>query len=376
MTALALKANHRILVVADALSDDLFLNCVLDADGYRIQLANDCGEALRQVALHSPDLIILDLDLKRENVKQVCDRLKSDPATRLIPILTMSSQTASEARVRAWELGAGDVLTKPFSPYELLARCRSLIRVKRLTDELDSAEAVVFALARVVEAKSPYTRGHAERVADYALALAAAVELPEGQWDTLRKGALLHDIGKIGIPDAILDKPGPLTLDEFNVVKLHTVRGASMVEPLRSIRDVVPMIRWHHERLDGAGYPDGLHDVEIPLLVRILSVADVYDSLSSNRPYRRPIGLDASLTILRTHAVSGGLDAGLVECFCRLMRAGFTRCAASTAADASVRTRVQEPHHLFRDGPIHRLSPSLRRDAHLNAGATAGLAER
>src|SRR5262249_39230697 len=152
-------------------------------------------------------------------------------------------------KLRAWELGADDFITKPFQCLEVVARSRSLLRIKRLVDERDSAEAVVFAFARVVEAKSPYTHGHSERVAAYALSLAAQINLAEEQWETLRKGSLLHDIGKISVPDSILDKPGALTVAEFEVMKQHTVQGARMVEPLRSIQDAVPMIRWHHERL-------------------------------------------------------------------------------------------------------------------------------
>src|SRR5262249_25335870 len=164
---------------------------------------------------------------------------------------------------------------------EVLTRCRSLLRIKGLIDERDSAETVVFALARTVEAKSPYTHGHSERVRDYALALAEHVGLARSEWETLRKGALLHDIGKLAIPDAILDKPGPLTPEEYEIVKDHTRHGARIVEPLLSLRPVVPLIRWHHERLDGRGYPDGLAGEAIPPLVLILAVADIYDSLAS-----------------------------------------------------------------------------------------------
>ncbi len=197
----------------------------------------------------------------------------------------------------------------------MTTRCRSLLRIKQLIEERDSAEAVVFALARTVEAKSLFTHGHSERVTHYALSLADAVGVSPHEREVLRKGALLHDIGKISVPDAILDKPGKLTTAEFEVIKGHPAQGTHIVEPLHSLRETLPLIRWHHERLDGKGYPDGLRGDDIPRLVRILSVADVYDALSSERPYRQSIPHEQCLEMLRENAVGGGLDADLVAVF-------------------------------------------------------------
>lgn len=310
---------HRILVVDDNRTNALLLERVLLGEGHLVDVACDGQEALERITHHTPDLILLDLDMPRVDGYEVCRRVKNEPATRLVPIVIVTAQNAFEAKLKAWELGADDFITKPFQCLEVVARCRSLLRIKRLVEERDSAEAVVFAFARVVEAKSPYTHGHSERVAAYALTLAAEHGIPEEQWETLRKGALLHDIGKVSVPDAILDKPDTLTAAEFEIMKQHTVQGARIAEPLRSVRDAVPMIRWHHERLDGRGYPDGLFGGSIPLLVRILSVADVYDSLSSARPYRAAIPHQQCLEILRRDASGGGLDPELVENFCRCM---------------------------------------------------------
>jgi putative two-component system response regulator len=193
------------------------------------------------------------------------------------------------------------------------------LRHKHLIDELDCAQSVIFAWARALEAKSPYTRGHADRVAGYASQLAQVLDLPDNEREIIRRGALLHDIGKIGIPDAILDKPGPLTPEEFTIIKTHPVEGARIVEPLQSVRHLVPIIRWHHERIDGHGYPDGLHGDDIPLGVRIVSVADVYDSLSSVRPYRDAIPKQRCLTIMKEDALNGGLDPELVATFLEIM---------------------------------------------------------
>lgn len=332
----------RILVVDDNRTNALLLERVLLGEGHLVDVASDGQEALERVIHHTPDLILLDLDMPRVDGYEVCRRVKTDPATRLIPIVIVTAQNAFEAKLKAWELGADDFITKPFQCLEVVARCRSLLRIKRLVEERDSAEAVVFAFARVVEAKSPYTHGHSERVAAFALTLAADVALPEDEWESLRKGALLHDIGKVSVPDAILDKPETLTTAEFEIMKQHTVQGARIAEPLRSVRDAVPMIRWHHERLDGRGYPDGLFGGAIPLNVRILSVADVYDSLSSARPYRGAIPHSQCLEILRRDAAGGGLDPELVEHFCSAV--------ASTAAMGMTQT-LRLPDALFERTP-------------------------
>jgi putative two-component system response regulator len=311
-----MDAQH-ILVVDDDNAIAILLQRVLTGDGYRVTVAQNGREALDSVASNRPDLILTDLDMPQMNGYELCRQIKHEPATRLLPVLMMTGRSEQEARLKAWELGADDFLTKPFDIVEVRARCKSLLRVKRLVDELDSAEAVVFAFARAVEAKCPYTWGHSERVTSYALALGRHVGLSESDQNVLQKGAVLHDIGKINIPDAILNKPGPLTAQEYDIVKQHPVQGVRIVESLKSIRDTIPLIRWHHERLDGKGYPDGLPGRDIPLLTRVLSVADVYDALSSERPYRAALSHTQCLGFLRENAAGGGLDPELVRCFCQ-----------------------------------------------------------
>jgi putative two-component system response regulator len=246
---------------------------------------------------------------------EVCRRLKADPATRLIPVVMITAQGAFRNKLDAWDYGADEFLPKPFLREEVTTRCRSLLRVKRLVEERDSAEAVVFALARAVEAKSPYTHGHSERVTAYALALAEARDLGPRDREVLRKGGLLHDIGKISVPDAVLNKPGKLTAAEYELIKDHAAAGAHIVEHLRTVHDAIPLIRNHHERLDGRGYPDGLAGDAIPPLVRVLAVADVFDSLSSDRPYRPALPHALCLSMLRENALGGGLDPELVAAF-------------------------------------------------------------
>lgn len=317
--------GRRILVVDDDPSVGAALEHILKHEGYQVSRARDGRGALAAVADQPPDLILLDVHMPHMGGFEVCKRIKGDPATSLLPIVIVSGESEFDARLQAWDVGADDFLTKPFQVVEVLARCRSLLRTKQLVDELDSAQSVLFALARTLEAKSRYTQGHSQRVTAHALALADRVGLPAAEKETLRRGSLLHDIGKISTPDSILDKPARLTAEEYEVVKRHPDEGVRMVESLRSIRDVIPFIRWHHERMDGGGYPDGIFGGSIPLAVRILSVADVYDALATERPYRPALAPDECYRIMRADAAGGGLDPELVEVFCT---AGLTELAA------------------------------------------------
>lgn len=312
--------GQRILVVDDNPLISSLLEHGLGAEGYEVVVANDGLAALDEVASNPPDLILLDLDIPYLPGDEVCRRLKDDPTTRLIPIVMITASSGGENKIAAWDNGADEFLTKPFHLVEVVARCRSLLRIRRLVEERDSAEAVVFALARAVEAKSLFTHGHSERVTQYCLLLADALGLRAAEREVLRKGALLHDVGKISIPDEILNKPSTLTDAEMALIRQHPVQGVHIVEPLRSCQNAMPLIRWHHERLDGKGYPDGLRGDEISVLVRVLSLCDVYDSLASERPYREPLPQAECLDIMRDNAAGGGLDAELVARFAQLVR--------------------------------------------------------
>ncbi|CAN5475481.1 response regulator [soil metagenome] len=313
------ETGCKILIVDDDIGTSKLLAQILGDEGYQTSMAHDGLDALLLVEQDQPDLIFLDLEIPRASGYEVCRIIKSNPATKFIPIIMLTGHTALEDRLRAWDLDVDDFLTKPFQVAALIARCRSLLRAKRLRDELDSAENVAFAFARAVEAKSPYTHGHSERVQQYSMYLAKALNRCETECESLRKGALLHDIGKISIPDHILDKQGPLTAAEYEVVKMHPKTGAHILEPLHSLRDVIPLIRWHHERCDGTGYPDRKVRSEIPDIVRILSVADVYDSLSSVRPYRPAMSAEECRRVLWLEAEKGSLDPRFVEAFCDLL---------------------------------------------------------
>jgi putative two-component system response regulator len=181
---------------------------------------------------------------------------------------------------------------------ELVARVRSALRLKALYNTLDSAEQVIFSLAAAVEAKDSLTEKHTQRVAESARHLGARLGLPEVALDALYRGGIIHDIGKIGIPDAILLKPGPLDAAETERMRSHVVIGENIVRPLRSASSLLPIIRHHHERFDGRGYPDNLRNREIPRLARIVSVCDAFDALVNDRPYRPRLPVDQALAVL------------------------------------------------------------------------------
>jgi putative two-component system response regulator len=304
------------ILIAD---DNHFYRCALKATltewGYDVTAVAD-GETAWAVldGPNPPKLAILDWVMPRADGLEVCRRLRAVPRPEPTYVIVLTSRERKANVVAALESGADDFITKPFDREELAAR----LRVGRRIVELQTCETVIYSFAQAVDGKSPYTRGHSDRVRRVALVLAEYLKLPASDTELLRRGASLHDIGKIAVPDAILNKPGALTAEEYGVIKRHPEYGARMVEGIDALRDVLPLIRWHHERGDGRGYPDGLTAKEIPPLVRVLSVADVYDALSSDRPYRAGLPHEDCLGVLRKDAAGGGLDPDLVERFCAI----------------------------------------------------------
>jgi len=314
------ESAGRILVVDDNPHARELLRAALVAEGYTVTLAEGGEEALAKVAEEVPELILLDINMPGLNGYEVCSRLKGTEATRLIPIIFLTSMSDLEDRLRGIEVGADDFLTKPFRKVELLARAKSLLRFKRLNDRLENAENVLFALANAIEAKDPYTEGHIFRVATLALKLGRRLGLSAEHQESLWKGGILHDIGKIGVPDAILNKAGRLTPEEVAQMQVHAIVGERICQPLRSIRYLLPVIRHHHERFNGTGYPDGLRGEAIPITARIVGIVDMYDALITDRPYRPRLSREEAFGILRAGAADGTLDPELVASFITMVR--------------------------------------------------------
>lgn len=310
------------MLVAD---DDAALRAglrrMLQTEGLQVLTAADGAEALAAIRAERPDVVLLDVLMPVLDGFQVCAEVKADADTRLTPVVLLTALGAVEDRVRGIDAGADDFLTKPFERAELLARVRSLWRMKAHTDELERAETVLLALARSVEAKDPYTEGHCDRLSKYAAALGAHMGLGPEQVLALQRAGTLHDIGKVAVPDAILLKQGPLNDTELAVMREHPVVGERICQGLRFLRPVLPVIRHHHEHWDGSGYPDGLAGARVPLLARILQVVDVCDALTSDRPYRQALPWDGALRILDEEAARGWWEPTVVEAWRGLLEA-------------------------------------------------------
>jgi putative two-component system response regulator len=307
------------IVVADDLdaNRDLFVRLLTRA-GYTVHAARDGEAALELVSRELPDLVLSDVLMPRIDGYELCRRIKDNRETRLTPVVLVTSLGEREDRIKGIEAGADDFLTKPVNPHELHARVRSLVRLKRYTDELDSADSVILSLGLTVEARDPYTGGHCERMARYAAAFGEHLRLGADDIGALHRGGYLHDVGKVGIPDSILLKPERLTQEERAVMETHVVVGEALCGDLRLLRLVRAIVRHHHERLDGTGYPDGLSGESIPLLAQIMGIVDVYDALTTERVYRSALTTEAACAELQESAGHGWHSVRLVEEFVRL----------------------------------------------------------
>jgi putative two-component system response regulator len=317
-----LGSGVTILIVDDIPGNARLLERQLAPEGHRVLLARDGEEALERVRRDQPDLVLMDVVMPTLDGFEACRRLKSNPMTRLVPVVLITALQGSHQRVRGLEVGADDFLSRPINTAELTARVRSLLRIKRFTDELDSAESVILSLAMTIEARDAWTDGHCQRLARYAVTVGRELGLTEEELTALAKGGFLHDLGKVGIPDAILLKPSPLTPDEKRIMQQHTVIGDRLCGELRSLRRVRPIVRFHHERLDGSGYPEGLKGVEIPILAQVMSVVDVLDALTTARPYKPALPIEAACDELADEAARGWLNPEIVDQVIALGRAG------------------------------------------------------
>jgi putative two-component system response regulator len=281
--------------------------------------------ALQELSRVQVDLVISDVLMPRMSGIEVCERIKASPETYLIPVILVTSLSDKQDRISGIKVGADDFLTRPVDRTELLARVRSLLKLKLRTDELERAELVLFSLARSIEGKDPYTHGHCERLADYSARLGEQLGLPEEQLTALRRGGVVHDIGKIAVPDAILLKPGKLSEEEWKLMREHPVVGERICAPLKSFRSVLPIIRHHHEKYDGSGYPDGLRGQSIPITARVLQIVDVYDALTTERPYKRAFSSIEALQTMKEEVARGWWDPDIFNQFEKLI----TNCGAA-----------------------------------------------
>lgn len=327
-----------ILAVDDTPASLKLLSDLLREEGYNVRAAINGELAVSSAVNDPPELVLLDVRMPEMDGFEVCRRLKASPRTREVPVIFVSALSETEDKVRGFELGAVDFVTKPYQREELLARVHTHLEVRRLrnhleelvwarTRELRESERKlrrslldsISAIAATIEMRDPYTAGHQRRVADIATTIARELRLPEDQVEGLYLASTVHDIGKIRIPAELLSKPGKLTEAEFSLIKQHAEAGYEILKAIDFPWPIAKTVLQHHERLDGSGYPGGLKDGETLLEARILAVADVVEAMVSHRPYRAGMGVDAALEEI-TRYRGTRYDAGVVDACLKLFR--------------------------------------------------------
>lgn len=341
--AMEQSAGARILVVDASANSRGWLHKTLGAWGHEVVAASTTAEAIRAISQDGIELVFVDVTAPELGAVEFCRMLRRSSVTQFLPVFVMASRNDLEAEVRALEAGADEFLVAPFHEKALMARVQAKLRHKGMIDSLDDSDTVLFSLAQSVEERDPDLGQHCHRMALMAAAMGLALGLPQADLLTLQRGGYLHDVGKVAIPDSVLFKPGPLTPEEWETMKTHAVRGERICSGMRSLAAVLPVIRHHHEKWDGTGYPDGLKGEQIPLLARILQLADIYDALTTARPYKHAFTPAEALQVIRQEAAKGWRDSKLVEVF------------------ADVLPMVSQPAPDISRSSLHALASSLER---------------
>ncbi|HTS78138.1 MAG TPA: HD domain-containing phosphohydrolase [Bryobacteraceae bacterium] len=330
-----------ILIVDDIDLNRRLLKAMLKTANYRILEAKRPSAALNILERDKVDLVVVDLMMPEMSGPDFCRMLKNERRTQLIPILMVTSVQGPENEIMGIESGADEFLIKPLQPTLVRTRIRAMLRNKALVDSLEEAETILFALAQSVEHRDQYTGLHCERLAAYSIALGQALGLSKADQLALYRGGFLHDVGKISIPDVILFKRGLLSEEEWQIMRQHTIRGEEICRPMKTLAPVLPIIRSHHERWDGSGYPDGLAGEDIPLLARILQVADIYDALTTARPYKPAFSHQHAIEIMLEEARRGWRDPELVPLFSGITQPALDPATALWPANASVQQSLE-----------------------------------
>jgi len=306
--------TSRILVVDDDDRNLKLIEAMLRTHEYEVVKASSGEAALSALRQTDFDLILSDVMMPHMDGFELCRRIKQNSTLWSIPVIMLTALDDSPSKVKAIESGANDFMNKPPNKMELFARIKSLIHLKRINSKMTSIRNVIFSLANTVEAKDGYTQGHIERVSNLAVCLGKRIGLTEAEIEALKLGGALHDIGKIAVPDQILNKPGPLSPEEWDIMKSHTEIGHKICLPLKdNLGMALSVVRHHHEKLDGSGYPDHLKADQIPMVARIMAVVDIYDALVTDRPYRKGMGQAEAINILDQEGQQGKLDRGVLE---------------------------------------------------------------
>lgn len=324
---------HKILFADD---DKLTWNIVvrdLRKHGFDVTPVMNGEDAVQIEETLRPDLVILDVEMPVMDGFEACKIIrKKRQGLDYVPIIFLSGLISEEIIVTGLEIGGDEFITKPFDSNELVARINNLLKMRDFIAQVELLENTIFSLVKSVEARDFYTAGHSRRVSQIATYIGSEMGLPEDDLIILRKGALLHDIGKLGVPDQILNKPGKCSTEEFNAIQKHPVRGEEICRNLRLDPRVRTIIRSHHEKLDGSGYPDHLKADEISVLVRIITIADIFDALTTSRPYRTTASQEVeAIAILQQEAKAGKIDPAIVGVVAKLFLSGHAETGAGTA---------------------------------------------
>jgi putative two-component system response regulator len=309
-----------ILVVDSEEINRRLLKAIFKTTPYKILEAHRASEATALLHSEKIDLLILDLMLPEMSGPELCRWMKARRSTQLIPVLMITNLQGVENEIVGISSGADEFLIKPLHPAVVRTRVRAMLRNKSLIDSLEEAATILLALAQTVEHRDQYTGKHCQRLAVASVMLGEALGLGSQDLTALYRGGYLHDIGKIAIPDAILFKQGGLTDQEWEVMRSHPARGEEICRPMQSLAPVLPIIRNHHERWDGSGYPDGLAGEDIPLLARIMQVADIYDALTTERPYKPALSPEESFAVMEEEVGRGWRDPELVPLFASIIQ--------------------------------------------------------
>jgi putative two-component system response regulator len=330
-----------VVVAEDDTATRALLRVVLERAGYVVRLVENGADALDEILRRPPDVALLDIGMPEMDGLEVIRRLRAVSKTALLPIILVTARGRLEDKVAGLDAGASDFVTKPFDPAELLARVRSNQRLSTALKRLENTQDVLIALASAIDAKDPVTEHHCDRVAEQATILAQTLGLSDSAIEAVTYGAVLHDVGKIGIAESVLSKPGDLTASERTEMQRHPVIGDGILRPLRLGSIVGPIVRGHHERWDGTGYPDGLKGEAIPIGARIVAVVDSYDAMTHNRPYRDALSTDeAREELLRNRGTQ--FDPEMVDAFLNQLAAGVERRGADRPFTADLHLIAEE----------------------------------
>jgi putative two-component system response regulator len=318
-TCLIEMESPSILVVDDVPSNLELMEAVFMKEGFRVYTALGAETAIDLFMCHSIDLAVLDVMMPGVDGFELCTRLKDISGKRFFPVILLTALTDRQSKIKGIASGADDFISKPFDNSELMMKIKSLLKLKRLNEELDHSENIILTLAVAMEARDPYTKGHSTRVSKLSVDFVSFLGLAETDRKEMKKAGILHDIGKICLSESLLRKPGPLTKEEVEMIKTHAVLGEELCRPLVSMRKILPSIRYHHERWDGAGFPDGVAGEDIPLMARILAIVDSFDAMVSVRPYRDRRSVRVTLETMKAEQYDGQWDSELLGYFLDMM---------------------------------------------------------